>query len=78
MTHSARAPETLASTAVGSLPRGQGDPHLAYPGITAEEAFGEIARLADLLCQHLADHQWRTADRIRSLAENSHTTPGAS
>ncbi|GCD35614.1 hypothetical protein OEIGOIKO_03360 [Streptomyces chrestomyceticus JCM 4735] len=32
-------------------------------------ALAEIAMLANELCEHLADGQWRVADRIRHLAE---------
>ncbi|MFD3511900.1 hypothetical protein [Streptomyces sp. NPDC058657] len=34
-------------------------------------ALGAIAELANLLCDHLADGQWRTADHIRRLAETA-------
>ncbi|WP_433547191.1 hypothetical protein ACQPZG_20465 [Streptomyces sp. CA-294286] len=40
-----------------------------------------IADLANGLCEHLADDQWRTADRIRHLAETAlaaNTPNGAS
>ncbi|MFI9228691.1 hypothetical protein [Streptomyces rimosus] len=34
-----------------------------------DAALAEIAKLANDLCEHLADGQWRVADRIRHLAE---------
>lgn len=34
-----------------------------------DAALAEIANLANELCEHLADGQWRAADRIRHLAE---------
>lgn len=40
------------------------------PGLTTDEALAEIARLTDFLCEHLADQPWRTAARIRELAED--------
>jgi hypothetical protein len=45
------------------------------------ETLAVIAALANLLCDHLADDQWRTADHIRHLAETAHnhgTPNGAS
>ncbi|MHA7956265.1 hypothetical protein ACX9I7_00710 [Streptomyces sp. L500] len=45
-------------------------PRQSLPGLTTDEALAEIARLADFLCEHLADQPWRTAARIRALAEN--------
>ncbi|MFI0912532.1 hypothetical protein [Streptomyces abikoensis] len=38
--------------------------------LTADEALAEITRLAGFLCEHLADRPWRTAARIRRLAES--------
>ncbi|MEV0445522.1 hypothetical protein AB0I84_08885 [Streptomyces spectabilis] len=34
-------------------------------------ALTEIARLANALCEHLTDDQWRLSARIRQLAESS-------
>ncbi|MEU5683636.1 hypothetical protein [Streptomyces venezuelae] len=34
-----------------------------------EQALTEIARLANALCEHLTDDQWRLSARIRQLAE---------
>ncbi|MFI6469897.1 hypothetical protein ACIBL5_06480 [Streptomyces sp. NPDC050516] len=78
MNRSAHPANTPTTTAPVTPARAQNPPRPAYPGITAEEAFDEIARIASLLCEHLADHQWRTAERIRHLAENYRTTTGAS
>lgn len=47
-------------------------------GLTTEQALNEIARLANSLCDHLTDDQWRTADQIRHLAETARTSTGAS
>ncbi|MGB8946503.1 MAG: hypothetical protein WCD21_40655 [Streptomyces sp.] len=44
---------------------------------TDTDALDEIARLANVLCDHLADDQWRTADRIRHLAETARPSTGA-
>lgn len=42
-------------------------------GLGQEQALAEIAELANGLCEHLADEQWRTAERIRHLAESALT-----
>ena len=47
-------------------------------GLTTGQALDEIARLANGLCDHLTDDQWRTADQIRYLAETARTSTGAS
>ncbi|GHI41096.1 hypothetical protein [Streptomyces violascens] len=78
MTHSARAAEPPTPHTSGIPAREQSPPRPTFPSITTEGAFAEIARLANLLCEHLADHQWQTADHIRRLAETHRTTPGAS
>lgn len=41
------------------------------PGVGTARALDEIARLANDLCEHLADRPWRTAARIRELAETA-------
>ncbi|MEU5002104.1 hypothetical protein [Streptomyces sp. NPDC021622] len=40
-------------------------------GVGTERALIEIVRLANELCEHLADGQWHTAARIRELAETT-------
>ncbi|MFH8405264.1 hypothetical protein ACH4FX_10875 [Streptomyces sp. NPDC018019] len=50
-----------------TTPGPQAPPHLGA-------ALAEIARLSNELCEHLADSQWRAADRIRHLAETA-TSP---
>ncbi|MEU7576790.1 hypothetical protein AB0B50_04210 [Streptomyces sp. NPDC041068] len=35
------------------------------------QALTEIARLANILCEHLTDDQWRLSARIRQLAESN-------
>lgn len=47
-------------------------------GITTAQALEGIAQLANELCEHLTDAQWRTAARIRDLAETAQSTDGAS
>ncbi|WP_159053448.1 hypothetical protein [Streptomyces regalis] len=47
-------------------------------GVTREQALDEIARLANRLCDHLTDGQWRIAEQIRRLAETARTSTGAS
>ncbi|MEU8888717.1 hypothetical protein [Streptomyces sp. NPDC048442] len=46
--------------------------------LSTDEALAAIADLANFLCEHLTNHQWRTADRIRHLAETASTSNGAS
>lgn len=48
--------------------RGQSTP---FTGVSSEQALNEIARLANELCEHLADSQWHAAARIRDLAETT-------
>lgn len=42
------------------------------PGVGTQRAVIEIVRLANELCEHLADVQWHAAARIRDLAETLH------
>ncbi|MGX1668511.1 hypothetical protein [Streptomyces sp. NPDC055400] len=44
---------------------------------TDTDALDEIAHLANVLCDHLADDQWRTAVQIRHLAETASLSTGA-
>ncbi|MFF0741560.1 hypothetical protein ACFYVL_14285 [Streptomyces sp. NPDC004111] len=47
--------------------------------LSTDEALAAIVDLSHYLCEHLTDSQWRTADRIRHLAETAtRTTNGAS
>ncbi|MGD3112463.1 hypothetical protein [Streptomyces sp. YGL11-2] len=43
-------------------------------GSSLEQALASIATLANGLCEHLADNQWRAAARIRELAETTMPT----
>jgi hypothetical protein len=73
--HSARtaAPARTAPTVPA---RDQSAP--THSGLTTEQVLIEVARLANTLCDHLTDTQWRTADQIRHLAETARTSTGAS
>ncbi|MEV0370528.1 hypothetical protein AB0I10_11960 [Streptomyces sp. NPDC050636] len=46
-------------------------PNRPTAGLGHEQALSEIAELANGLCEHLTDDQWRTAERIRHLAESA-------
>lgn len=70
--HSDRA----AAPAHTALARDQSAP--PDTGLAVEQALNEIAHLANTLCDHLTDDQWRTADQIRHLAETARTKTGAS
>lgn len=74
MNHSARATNhTTASPASHGPDREQSTP---TPGTGTELVLAEVARLANELCEHLTDDQWRTAARIRELAEAALPTAG--
>lgn len=72
MDHTARAAHTTAPAAHTVPAREQ----TATTEPTTEQALTEIARLANELCEHLADSQWLTAARIRELAETAQPTAG--
>ncbi|UQA93783.1 hypothetical protein [Streptomyces halobius] len=57
-------------TAPASTP----DPDRPAAGLGQEQALAEIAELANGLCEHLTDEQWRTAECIRHLAESALTS----
>ncbi|MEU9120130.1 hypothetical protein AB0C96_09750 [Streptomyces sp. NPDC048506] len=75
MNHSDRA-ATPARTAPTEPARDQSPP--TDKGLTTAQALDEITRLANKLCDHLTDDQWRTAEQIRHLAETAHPSTGAS
>ncbi|MGW6021201.1 hypothetical protein [Streptomyces sp. NPDC055099] len=64
----------MSSSAHTTLPsgtepdRGQSTP---ITDVSSEQALTEIARLANQLCEHLADSQWHAAARVRDLAETT-------
>ncbi|MDN3023946.1 hypothetical protein [Streptomyces sp. S.PB5] len=74
MNHSARATNhtTAPSTPLGP-DREQSTP---TPSTGTELVLAEVARLANELCEHLSDAPWRTAARIRELAEAALPTAG--
>jgi hypothetical protein len=72
--HSARTAGHTTPPAAPTAPDREQSIPTPDPG--AELAFAEIARLANELCEHLADSQWRTAARIRELAETVLSTAG--
>ncbi|MFE3185521.1 hypothetical protein ACFXKR_32285 [Streptomyces violascens] len=74
MNHSARATDhTTAPSAAPGTDREQSTP---TPATGADLVLAEVARLANELCEHLSDSQWRTAARIRELAETALLTAG--
>ncbi|MGG2460629.1 hypothetical protein ACO0M4_12560 [Streptomyces sp. RGM 3693] len=64
-------PSTPAPTSPVATIREQTTP---TSGSSLEQALATIAVLADGLCKHLADSQWRAAARIRELAETTMPT----
>ncbi|ANP53565.1 hypothetical protein J2Z21_008379 [Streptomyces griseochromogenes] len=50
----------------------------ARPDVNTGKALEQIAYLANELCEHLTDDQWRLAAQIRDLAESARPTAGAS
>ncbi|MEU0166857.1 hypothetical protein ABZ214_15525 [Streptomyces iakyrus] len=78
MTTPARAADPAALTAPAAPARERVPLPTDGLGITAEEALMRIAHLANELCEHLTDGQWRVAAQIRDLAETARPTAGAS
>ncbi|EST26988.1 hypothetical protein [Streptomyces roseochromogenus] len=78
MTTPARAAEPAAPTTSATPSREPVTPPEATPDLTAGKALKGIAHLANELCEHLTDDQWRLAAQIRDLAETARPTAGAS
>jgi hypothetical protein len=78
VTTPARAADPAAPTAHATLARESVTCPPAGLGMTAEAALKRIAHLANELCEHLTDNQWRLAAQIRDLAETARPTAGAS
>lgn len=79
MNHSARATNTTAPSEPLGPDREQSTPTPdtgTGTGTGTELVLAEVARLANELCEHLSDDQWRTAARIRELAEAALPTAG--
>ncbi|MCX4666555.1 hypothetical protein OG453_07705 [Streptomyces sp. NBC_01381] len=75
MTHSDRTPNSPHTT-LQAAARGQSTP--TGTSFNANQALQEIARLADMLCEHLADDHFAIAAKIRHLAETTRLSPGDS
>ncbi|GGX36319.1 hypothetical protein [Streptomyces noursei] len=69
MNDSARSTDRTTGPTPGSLPAGEQS--TLTPSTSIKLALTTIAHLADELCEHLADNQWRAAARIRELAETT-------
>ncbi|MFI6089570.1 hypothetical protein [Streptomyces sp. NPDC051218] len=74
MDHSARTADHTTAHAAPTVPDREQSTPTPCPG--AELVFAEVARLANELCEHLADSQWHTAARVRELAETALSTAG--
>ncbi|MGW0731887.1 hypothetical protein [Streptomyces sp. NPDC002851] len=75
MTDSDRAP-TPPRGILDAAVRDQSSPTDA--GFDPEQVLEEIARLANVLCEHLADDHFTAAAKIRHLAETTRLCPGDS
>ncbi|WP_327356419.1 hypothetical protein [Streptomyces sp. NBC_01304] len=75
MTHSDRTLNSPHHT-LDAAAHGQSAP--TGTPFNAEQALEEIARLADMLCEHLADDHFAIASKIRHLAETTRMSPGDS
>ncbi|SHM52117.1 hypothetical protein [Streptomyces yunnanensis] len=69
MNDSARSTDHAAGPTPATVPAGEQS--ALTPNASAQLALTTIAHLANELCEHLADSQWRAAAQIRELAETT-------